>query len=97
MVIHLQLPCEKKSHSGDSPDLFLDEVVCVCGERTAGKQGLTCQAGPEFGRRQRTAAHPPWKSGSSGRPPTSLYSTHSLAGLRREGVVERWMDGEDKV
>lgn len=59
-------------------------------------QGLTCQAGPEFGHRQHTAAHPPWRSGSSAHPPTSLYSVHSLAGLRREGVAERWMNGEDK-
>lgn len=59
-------------------------------------QGLTCQADPEFGHRQRTAAHPPWRSGSLARPPTSLYLTHSLAGLQWEGVVERWMNGEDK-
>lgn len=58
-----------------------------------GQQGLTCLAGPEFEHRRRTATHLPWRSGSSARPPTSLYSAHSSAGLGGRGRhKDRWME-----
>lgn len=44
----------------------------------------TCQAGPDFEHMQHRAAHPLWRSGSSARLPTSLYSARSLAELRRK-------------
>lgn len=52
------------------------------------ERGPTCQAGPEFEHKQHTAAHPPWRSGSSARLPTSLYSAHSLAELWRDSEIK---------